>query len=1036
MQNDLYEYTRAIRFNLVGEDAEEMMPSFSDDDSANLISRFYENYQLVIVNFLNAFFTSKQDGSIDSKAKVEIKKDFLRQYLRESFYKKPESERYQSKKNRETGEVEKTAIPRFAAADFGEDLYAWYARNNDLKIKITALASRPLETQARKADLGLLVREVMKKENYGFIEYLSRDGMVVDKITDEHLAALRNSVEPLKSLLDKVLLLISPNLKNGYELARASFNYHAVNKQEKNWKDLEQEIDAKFASAYSLDEHQKRLFRQIGFDPANLTLLNLYNEMKAWKAEQKKQFNLAVQAGETVEQLQRKFPLFDSLFALKHYVSLSRGNPLRADQKRERGKLLMTRRDGFDRWVDFTQIFKDVAMKVGKIKAEKRAFIQEKIDLELLRYWVVFYETGGKKKILLVDKNKREEVLGELKQLEKGEDGDTIKIIHSITMKSIDKLIRRNLPEQIPVLSGNDNPGLIALYKDILSGRKIHIQPEFIAQNNPGIKRVVETDFAIASREDFRAELEKVSYFIESRKITPEQVQELKTKYGVYELEISSYDMERANITGSVKAPTALWNDFWTNPATKIRFNPEVRIFCRPKQDNLPLEKQKNRNSKNHLGITFTITENAGARDNNNAFTQELEQANQIKRFNEDIIDEIFVKKHEAENDLWYYGIDRGAAELATLCVVRFSKEEYEATKADNRKVSFHKPEPANFSVYRIKNDKLTASKKIKLTKTGEEKEIFVYKNPSYFLNEDEEPDSEIFEKQEQSSLDLTCAKLIKGKIIVNGDILTQLNFKKISSRRRLFDNRQSIGKNRLYIDEESGIVKVDAMDGAKIGPFDQLHIYYGDDLNAVCPIGTFVAELNDYLDSLRGSANFTEDDISIDKANNYKDALTANMVGIIAHLFEQYPGIINLENMHSRKHIDSHNRRYGGEIVHRHLEWALYAKFQKLGLVPPRLKNTILLREGEDAVKRLGIIHFIPIEDTSQNCPFCGEANREKNHNARGHEYRCHNPNCEFNTNTNRKDPLGFIDNSDTSAAYNIAKSDTEPLPRDMRRL
>lgn len=188
---------------------------------------------------------------------------------------------------------------------------------------------------------------------------------------------------------------------------------------------------------------------------------------------------------------------------------------------------------------------------------------------------------------------------------------------------------------------------------------------------------------------------------------------------------------------------------------------------------------------------------------------------------------------------------------------------------------------------------------------------------------------------------------------------------------------------------------------------------------------------LNIYLSQLQNK-NRERDILTVEKINHLRDAMAANMVGIIANLYQQYPGIISLENL-STDQLASHFMQ-SNENISRRLEWRLYNKFQNLGLVPPRLKDSILLRKDNN-VKQFGLIHFIPTENTSKNCPYCGETNTKNktDWNKDKHEHRvfdCTNPQCGFNTKSKHKG-MEAIDNPDTVASYNIAKALKDKLKK-----
>ena len=89
----------------------------------------------------------------------------------------------------------------------------------------------------------------------------------------------------------------------------------------------------------------------------------------------------------------------------------------------------------------------------------------------------------------------------------------------------------------------------------------------------------------------------------------------------------------------------------------------------------------------------------------------------------------------------------------------------------------------------------------------------------------------------------------------------------------------------------------------------------------------------------------------SIEKINHLRDALVANMVGVIMYLQQDYPGIIILEDLDMEK-IEEHFKQLNINISRR-LEFALYRKFQSLGKAPPHLKDLIQRRERIHAKRK-----------------------------------------------------------------------------------
>ena len=174
---------------------------------------------------------------------------------------------------------------------------------------------------------------------------------------------------------------------------------------------------------------------------------------------------------------------------------------------------------------------------------------------------------------------------------------------------------------------------------------------------------------------------------------------------------------------------------------------------------------------------------------------------------------------------------------------------------------------------------------------------------------------------------------------------------------------------------------------------------------------------LNDYLKEKQKAGR--ENKIlepPIEKINHLRDAITANMVGVIYHLHQEFRAkFIKLENLDEYKNdelkfIESH-RKQSDQHISRRLEWALYNKFQSEGLVPPNIKETILLKD-EYQQKQFGIIQFVKTGGTSSNCPNCDKEISKQ---------PC--AQCGFNIKEDKKG-LEPLDNYDKVAAYNIAKS------------
>ena len=107
---------------------------------------------------------------------------------------------------------------------------------------------------------------------------------------------------------------------------------------------------------------------------------------------------------------------------------------------------------------------------------------------------------------------------------------------------------------------------------------------------------------------------------------------------------------------------------------------------------------------------------------------------------------------------------------------------------------------------------------------------------------------------------------------------------------------------------------------------------------------------LKDFLERLldeknKGSRTIDKHAPTANKLNHLRDAITANMIGVISFLQKKYPGIIVLENL--EQEIIKKQFEEFFINVHNRFEKALIEKFQTLGLVPPHVKNLWEIRKN-----------------------------------------------------------------------------------------
>ena len=510
----------------------------------------------------------------------------------------------------------------------------------------------------------------------------------------------------------------------------------------------------------------------------------------------------------------------------------------------------------------------------------------------------------------------------------------------------------------------------------------------------------------------------------------------------------------------------------------KIRLNPEVKIRYRKADEDLKkyFLKRQFSNSFKHRGLKeqwtaqFTLALNAGEKYDELAFVKPEDILKKIQDFN---------KKFNQKKNFkitWQYGIDRGQKELATLCLVKFNPQD---TYKLNGKTLL-KPKFPNDTEKCYTLKKYNYSEDID-TKKEEKRKHYAIKNLSYFVDDKNLNNKELFKKENVSCLDLTTAKVIKGNIITNGDILTYLKLKKTGAKRQLYELYQS-GKiiqetklewsewenNKINNEERyrpDAILNIKTSSGEKtiywyIKKYEGIPLKLDKQGNIQIAYNkrNIQNALNSYLNQLR--QNNTSHTPSIEQINHLRDAITANMVGVICHLQKTYPGFVILEDL-SKGQINRHFFN-NNENIARRLEYALYNKFQTLGLIPPHVKNIIQLREDISASKsgknkkkqndsenntnklsQIGSIIFVDEKYTSTTCPYCeNQCKKElKIEKFKQNRFRCEI--CGFDTyffkheekindycpksdeNQKKKEFELFKDlnDNDKVAAYNIAK-------------
>lgn len=699
-----------------------------------------------------------------------------------------------------------------------------------------------------------------------------------------------------------------------------------------------------------------------------------------------------------------------------------------------------------------TRLYGKIALERGQIIAKLKGIENEKAQSKMLTHWALVgkntedslspfvsfipKEGGFHKKLF--------DNLSQYKNKEKKNRNITLYYFTSLTFRALEKLcwkehkntfmaeIKKEIDkEYIPQYKEQwrndvDFYKLIRFYKKVLSSEyaQKNLDLEYFSE---GLDEIQKTDFS--SLEEFESALETICYTTVPLYFSEEEFLKFKEEYNIDVFEITTRSISKES-KRKENTHATYWKNFWSDAEEKnyknIRINPEMTVLYRDEIQGKSNRGKTNKGIENRFSaprytLATSITINPATQKTRLEFKKVEDIEKHILDFNKS-----FNKEFSGE---WVYGIDRGLNELATLNIVKFAKEKNEFQKSQPEKF-------AKIPVYKLKDENEFLKKEDGsdwLNAKGEKRKII--DNISMVLEGGKEPCEKLFERDEVSSIDLTQAKLIKGYIILNGDQKTYLKLKELSAKRRIFE---------LF-----STPKIDVNALIKITK-EKIHIYCNDGVREIYNWKDFEKknqnhknkikkELNYYLGTPDKNNKF-EDVETIEKINHLRDAITANMIGVIAYLQKEYRGYIALENMDIQKNekkdiivngrfsdeetgneikmIDDHFSRSNQDISRR-LEWSLFRKFANTGEVPPEIKESILLRD-EFSVYQFGILKFVKIGGTSSNCPQCEEYSGKS-----GTDFICKfENNCTFSTKNNETLLEKNLNNADEVAAYNVAKN------------
>jgi len=624
----------------------------------------------------------------------------------------------------------------------------------------------------------------------------------------------------------------------------------------------------------------------------------------------------------------------------------------------------------FKGYKNLCNLYQKLAFERGRIKAQIKGLEKEKEEFINLKYWAFIADYNNEKYLILLKKEFRKHFKNYLDSCKEEKPNFTLYNFKSFTFRALEKLIfnsynneffegikqdkrisdllkKSNIRDKYEIKERLNNKDLILFYKYTLTSE--------YAKNNLdledfNLEEILSKDFD--NVEDFRIALDGACYFIKEINLNWNKFIN-KWKDNISMFKIYSYDL--IGKQKGLKFHTRIWKDFWNSfKDSRIRLNPEGSIFLNVvdederrtillKKEKLETEGKKfirNRKLEDYYyKALFNFNLYFPSKEIKISFKEKDKIDKSIQEYNNN-----FNQQNDFKN-LFYIGIDLGEIELATLGVVKF------------------KDSPSNFELQKIKAYKI--------------KDEFInpqnIKNPSLL-------DDNCFEEIELDSLDLSKAKLIRDKIVINGDISTYLKLKIVSAKRKLFDlvrkQGEALANEKIYFYNETknnlgvNYLGNDVFVVRKNNKKEKyLRVYkYDPEFENICPKEYLNEELNNYYRSLLKdeSINYYEE------INSLRKAISSNIVGIVSYLQNIFPSIIVLENLSKgtrEGHMEKENFSLDSQI-----DWMIYRKLETKKLCPPNINNFKFLKDLKDknGVFQLGGLVFVPKESTSKKCPKC----------------------------------------------------------------
>ncbi|MBS1630098.1 MAG: hypothetical protein JST27_08580 [Bacteroidetes bacterium] len=843
-----YKLTKAIRFRLEPTEENNLIQQQVDElknisfDLVSFISKL-GNFKDSLKQYL---LHDHRNGTKQVKSGLSIKSEWLKRYAKQIFHdseaERDKTKRKQTKTIGEFGSLAKDIEDRL---DELENTYQ----------ELTDDAIAQLNERARNAHSGLLLKRLGSRNGLSYFVDLVENS--VDKHEEGDLSIqLKSQGKALHLELLAGIKKFLPEQSTGVPIAKASFNYYTINKMPVDYAQKVREQQSKLlitdwnGQIWSGKSYSREIKDDVQAGGSDLEALR--QKLKNIKAQQKARFNELMTQNLSFQELknnaelylfssisEQEFNSYKDLTGIieKEATKLSQASDdsqklqLRSNLqrlKKERGALINAadkrNQNSFKTYKGFADLYRNIALKHGRILSTIKGIEKEAVESQLLQYWSLVLEREGRHQLLLIPKQFAAKCYAFVCNAPVCQQTSASKIywLESFTLRSLRKLCFGHLDAGTNTFNNDiqsvlryhsysetDNRGqnkqvniegefsfkgdarkIIAFYKDVLASR--YTQPVLKLPIRALRKEVTEKNFE--TLDEFQIALEKICY--KRYALLPEQILDtIIRRYQPQVFDITSTDLTKGE-SDNEKRHTQIWRRFWTNENEQqnfdIRINPELAILWRPakesrvhkygKESALFDENKHNRYLHPQFTLVTTISEHSNTPTKELSFMTDEEFTHSVEEFN---------NKFKKEDFKFALGIDNGETELATFGVYFpvFKQNTHEESIQEIDKINEY-----GFKVLSITN--LSHSE---ADKNGKDRKII--QNPSYFLSKEqytrtfEKTETEyqtmfskLFKEDSLLTLDLTTAKVIGGHIITNGDVPTYFNLWMRHAQRMLWD--------------------------------------------------------------------------------------------------------------------------------------------------------------------------------------------------------------------------------------------------------